>query len=185
MKATIILPILAFLSLLAAQAKAQDIVIMTTGDTLSGKVMGVIQTGSGAAEWLSFKVGDNELATRLPMSEVSSYRVSGNWVTIQSVLAVSPPVQKAISQNAIPSVNYSKRAATGFGIAGGFFLAGGVTLIVSSALAEKGELTSTAPFYIGYGMLLAGGVATIGGAISLGRGAKDRLKVTVGGVPVN
>lgn len=152
---------------------------MKTGDTLTGKVLGVIQTGTGAAEWLSFKVGDNEMATRLPMSEVLSYRTSGNWVTLQNAMTTVLPSEKAI-----PVTNYSKRAATGFGIAGGFLLAGGVTLIVSSALAEKGVLTSTAPFYVGYGMLLAGGVATIGGAISLGKGSKDRLKVTVGGIPV-
>ena len=185
MKATIILPIFAFMSLLAAHAIAQDIVIMKTGDTLSGKVKGVIQTDSGAAEWLSFKVGNNEMPTRLPMSDVLSYRVSGNWVTIQSAMTVLPLVQKAIPQEAIPSENYLKKAATGFGIAGGLFFAGGATLIVSGVLAEKGVLNSTTPYYIGYGMLLAGGIATIGGAISLSRGAKDRLKVTVGGVPVN
>jgi len=169
------------LMLIASSSFGQDIVVLKSGDTLKGKIVEIIQTETGVAEWLRFKVGENEMPTRFPMSELLSYRNSETWVWVAHLLGNAPPISK-------PEQGFFlRRASTGLGIAGGFFVAGGLTIIISNVLAEQGTLKSSAPFYVGYGFLLAGGFATVGAAISLGNSAKSKrkVKVSVSGVRVN
>jgi hypothetical protein len=169
------------LLLIASSSFGQDIAITKAGDTLTGKIIGIIQSGTGVAEWLSFKVGENEMPTRFPMSDLVSYRNSGTWFSVAHLLGNVPPIVKP------ERGNFLRKASSGLGIAGGFFAAGGLTIIASRVLAEEGTLTSSVPFYVGYGFLMAGGIATIGAAVSLSNASKsmDKVKVSVGGVQVN
>ena len=152
--------------------------MLNSGDTLNCRIVNFNGTT------FSFSTEKGTSRTLLPSSEVKSYYRDNQWNTVFDLKKLEDyQTQPDLKMSA----QYIRKAGTGFAVAGAFILAGGGTLIVSSALAENGKLTSTVPFYVGYGLLTVGGIATIGASVSLVNAGKafPRVKLTAAGVPLN
>ena len=157
---------------------AQDSLVLNSGDTLNCKIL------SFNGNKFLYSTENGLTRTTMPSSEVKSYYQNNQW---NPVLDLKKVEDYQTQPDLKMSAQYLRNAGTGFGVAGAFILAGGGTLLVSSALKQEGKLTSSIPFYVGYGLLTIGGIATIGASVSLVNAGKafPRVKLTAAGVPLN
>ena len=162
----------------SCSAFAQDSLVLNSGDTLNCRIVNYNGTT------FSFSTEKGTSRTLLPSSEVKSYYQNNQW---NPVFDLKKFEDYQTQPDLKMSAQYLRKAGTGFAVAGAFILAGGGTLLVSSVLEQEGKLTSKVPFYVGYGLLTIGGIATIGASVSLVNAGKafPRVKLTAAGVPLN
>lgn len=163
---------------LSCSVFAQDSLVLISGDTVACTIVHFDENK------FSYIIDKGSAQSSIPSSEVKAFYKNNVW---SPVLNQKDLAQYQRAPDFKLASKYLNNAGAGLGLAGVGFLLGGGTLIVSSALAQSGNLTSPIPFYFGYGLLVVGGIGTIGASISLVKASKGlpRVKLTAAGVPLN